>query len=163
MYKIIFKSPIGTAFARASNKTSVINFDEFRYFTELKGTELCSSRNQLDYGEGFRGMTQLQRITLPVCECTSIGLSLFHGCTNLKRIIIPSNYTDMGWITFQRCTSLAVVVVQNDTPPKLGGLDVFQVSPDAIYVPDNSIEMYKAATNWSHYADKFRPLSEFVE
>ena len=32
-----------------------------------------------------------------------------------------------------------------------------------IYVPDNSVDAYKAATNWSQYADRIKPLSEYVE
>lgn len=31
------------------------------------------------------------------------------------------------------------------------------------YVPDESVEAYKAAENWSKYADKIKPLSEYVE
>ena len=32
-----------------------------------------------------------------------------------------------------------------------------------IYVPDALVEQYKTATNWSKYADKIKPLSEYVE
>mgnify|MGYP000472681990 CR=1 FL=1 len=31
-----------------------------------------------------------------------------------------------------------------------------------IYVPDDSVEAYKTATNWSNYADRIRPISEYV-
>lgn len=33
----------------------------------------------------------------------------------------------------------------------------------SIYVPDNLVDSYKAATNWSVYADIIKPLSEYVE
>jgi hypothetical protein len=32
-----------------------------------------------------------------------------------------------------------------------------------IYVPDESVEAYKGATNWSAYADQIKPISEYVE
>ena len=32
-----------------------------------------------------------------------------------------------------------------------------------IYVPDELIEQYKTATNWSVYANQIKPLSEYVE
>ena len=32
-----------------------------------------------------------------------------------------------------------------------------------IYVPDESVEAYKAATNWVNYASIIKPLSEYVE
>ena len=33
---------------------------------------------------------------------------------------------------------------------------------ESIYVPDNLVAEYKEATNWSSYADKFKPLSEYT-
>jgi hypothetical protein len=32
-----------------------------------------------------------------------------------------------------------------------------------IYVPDSSVDAYKAAENWSTYASRIYPLSEYVE
>ena len=32
-----------------------------------------------------------------------------------------------------------------------------------IYVPDDLVENYKTATNWSVYASQIKPLSEYVE
>ena len=34
---------------------------------------------------------------------------------------------------------------------------------DKIYVPNESVDTYKTATNWSTYADIIKPLSEYVE
>jgi hypothetical protein len=41
--------------------------------------------------------------------------------------------------------------------------DSTQISTEegAIYVPDESVETYKSATNWSIYADQIKPLSEY--
>ena len=30
------------------------------------------------------------------------------------------------------------------------------------YVPDSAVDTYKEATNWSNYADRIKPLSEYV-
>ena len=32
-----------------------------------------------------------------------------------------------------------------------------------VYVPDDLVDSYKTATNWSTIADKIKPLSEYVE
>ena len=59
---------------------------------------------------------------------------------------------------------LTQVVLRATTPPTLG-TNVFTNTPIAkktgfIYVPDDSLEAYKSATNWSAYADQIKPISE---
>jgi hypothetical protein len=59
---------------------------------------------------------------------------------------------------------LTEVVVKATTPPTLDATAWSGASALAsIYVPDASVEAYKAATNWSNsnIANKIKPLSEF--
>ena len=81
--------------------------------------------------------------------------------------ILPETITSIGISTFYHCTSLNCLVVKATTPPTLY-YTVFVDTPIAsgtgyIYVPDESVDAYKQATNWSQYASQIKPLSEYVE
>lgn len=61
-------------------------------------------------------------------------------------------------------TRIKVLIVRAITPPSLasGGLPLVQFI-GKIYVPGNSVESYKQASEWINYAEKIFPLSEYVE
>lgn len=54
------------------------------------------------------------------------------------------------------------IVVRALTPPTMLG-SIETLFTKLIYVPDESVELYKAATNWSKYAEYIKPLSEYEE
>ena len=88
---------------------------------------------------------------------TKIGVSIARGCYNLKKIYIGSGMTDMnaGYI-FRDSVFLEEVHIAAVTPPTLQST-VFPAAANFIgtmYVPAESVEAYKTATNWSAYADK---------
>ena len=137
---------IGTkAFKQCINLTTVnlpectsIDYGAFDRCTSLTTVNLhkCSSIDNY----AFANCTSLTTIDLP--ECTSIVDSAFYGCTNLTTIILSSNQ---------------VVTLNN--------INAFTNSPIAngsgyIYVPDNLVDSYKTATNWSTYANRIKPISE---
>ena len=85
----------------------------------------------------------------------SIGDGAFNEgrCTS---ITIGSGVTSMGLRAFRNQTNLTSITIKATTPPSLGGNDVFDDTNNCpIYVPSESLEAYKAATNWSEYADRF--------
>ena len=47
--------------------------------------------------------------------------------------------------------------------PRLLGVTSSTDTPIGIYVPDDLVDAFKAATNWSEYADHIKPVSEYVE
>jgi hypothetical protein len=57
-------------------------------------------------------------------------------------------------MAFSGCDSLTSVYCKRTTPPSLGGTSVFDYNEASrrIYVPTNSVNAYKSATNWSEYA-----------
>jgi hypothetical protein len=81
----------------------------------------------------------------------------------LTSIAIPDGVTSIGDDAFASCRSLESVYCKAITPPSLGK-DVFKdlntlTIPSgfanlgcAIYVPTESVNAYKAATNWTDYA-----------
>ncbi len=60
---------------------------------------------------------------------------------------------------------LSKVVIRAKTPPETASSTIFGplTKGAKIYVPDDSLETYKTATNWSNYASYYAPLSEYVE
>ena len=72
--------------------------------------------------------------------------------------LIPSGITDMTY-AFTYCSRLKELTLFPTTPPiyssTLNGCTELQT----IYVPDSALEDYKAATGWSQFASKFKPLS----
>ena len=90
---------------------------------------------------------------------TKIGSNAFAVCASLASVEIPSNITSIGRAAFSECISLASLTVLATTPPTLA-VDAFdRVSSNlVIYVPAESVETYKAATNWSNYASKIQAI-----
>ena len=101
--------------------------------------------------DAFNGCRNLTTITIPN-SVTTIGNRAFTYCSGLTSITIPSSVTSIGNGAFQ-ATGLTSVTVEATTPPTLGSTAFNQnASGRKIYVPSESVEAYKAATNWSSYA-----------
>lgn len=138
----------------------------------------------------FRNCVSLTTVYLPLCS--SISSTVFYGCTGIKEINLPNVSALEGSEVFCGCSSLekivfggssssgyigkdiikgctnlkALVFEKNTKPPQMLGL-YFDNSPVTdgdcyIYVPDSAVSAYKAATNWSVYADRIKKLSEYT-
>lgn len=131
-------------------------------------------------GNGAFLNTALTTITIPN-GITSIGLNAFQGCTNLASVILPSDISTIGEGAFQNAyiteitipssiTSIGLrafdanrylesVTVLAAIPPTLGA-NVFRNNKSGrkIYVPAESVNAYKAATNWSEYANDIEAI-----
>ena len=106
----------------------------------------------------FSNCTSLTGITIPN-SVTSLDTSCFSNCDSLSAITIPDYVTSLGTSCFSSCDSLKSVICKPTTPPTLGG-DAFVGAPiSAIYVPAESVDAYKSATNWSKYAAKIQAIT----
>lgn len=105
---------------------------------------------------------RLTGVTIPE-GITSIGSNCFRS-NSLTEIVYPSTITQFG-TEVHLYSRLTTFVIKAVTPPAFPtGLRLFTYgSSPYIYVPDDSVNDYKAANGWSSYASRIRPMSEYTE
>ena len=90
---------------------------------------------------------------------TSIGDNAFNDINSLTSIVIPESVTSIGQYAFRFCNSLAEVVCKAKVAPQLKS-DAFSndvLSKATLYVPEESVESYKADGEWKKNSD-IQPL-----
>jgi len=107
----------------------------------------------------FNNCSQLTSASFPVA--TSIGSYAFNSCSQLTSASFPVA-TSIDSNAFQRCSQLNSVILGNTSQVvTLKSTNAFSGASNAIiYVPDELVDSYKAATNWSTYASRIKGLSE---
>lgn len=84
--------------------------------------------------------------------------SYIQGTT--RTITIPASVTSIGDAAFRYCSTLSSITCLAETPPTLPNQKVLGYTNSCpFYVPDGSVDAYKAATGWSYYPDRIKPLS----
>ena len=116
----------------------------------------------LSIGEGAFWGCAFESIKLPN-HLTEIGKDGFVNCSKLLSITIPSNVIKIGDYAIRNSTALQYVKILAEVPPTLGNNVFDNTNNCPIYVPATSVTSYKTATNWSNYASRIKPMSEFAE
>ena len=107
--------------------------------------------NSLNYG-AFRSCTNLANVKM-LDGITSIGISAFYGCGKLTSLTIPKTVTTIKNTAFQYCSGLINLTIEATTPPTLGNNALQGTNANlVIYVPAESVNIYKSASRWSTYA-----------
>jgi hypothetical protein len=130
----------------------------------------------------FNNCITINNIIFPTAS-DNVSNQLFEACYSLKKIIIhttateiprltyacfsitklnfPSSITIIDAAAFANSFNIIEYVFLSITPPTLANTNAFSgINPICkIYVPDASVEDYKAATNWNTYANYIYPLS----
>ena len=126
----------------------------------------------------FKSCSALTSVSFPLV--TSIGNYAFSSCSALTSVDLP-NAISIGSSAFESCYSLTKLIIRTTSQTcTLSSTSAFSscyhilgttnatYNPEGlkdgyIYVPDELVESYKTATNWSEYASQIKPLSEYVE
>lgn len=141
-----------------------IGSSAFSNCTNLALTSLPEGITNIESG-AFRSCTSLALTSLP-SGVGSIETQAFQDCTNLAEMTCLGNITRINNDAFYNCTKLSKFALPNITSvPTLSSTNNFYNTPIAngtgyIYVPDNLVESFKSATNWSTYADQIKAISE---
>ena len=151
-------------------------------FYESSINEVIAPKLQECGSYAFFNCKQLRKIDLPLLQ--NVADNCFRNTTNLESAVLPSATTingDSFWasgliridlsavtvinVAFKSCSRLTTVIIRNTaTVASLTSTNAFSGTSKAyFYVPDNLVEEYKSATNWSTYADRIKPLSEVPE
>ena len=134
----------------------------------LKGNSRAPSGSSVR-SHMFANCLKLEEVT--VTGRFEFGTNAFEGCSILKKFDIgfATNQTtrvNLKASMFKNCTSLDTVIVRYDNGVStLSNTSAFTGTPiesgtGYIYVPDDLVETYKTATNWSTYATQIKPISE---
>lgn len=138
------------------NNVVYIGINFFKHSSSL--TNLSLPTKLVTIGKSaFSDCTSLTGVSIPN-SVISIGEEAFRYCSGLTSCTIGSRVTSIGNRAFENCTSLTSVTVNALTPPVLGIYVFYDTNDCPIYVPAASVDVYKAATNWSTYADRIQPI-----
>lgn len=107
----------------------------------------------------------LESVNLPVA--TKLGYYVFYGCKKLTRLDFPV-LTYIEGYSFNGCSALVALILRSSTLCKLNATTALASTPIAsgtgyIYVPAALVDSYKAATNWSTYADQIRAIEDYPD
>lgn len=97
---------------------------------------------------------------------TKVYEHAFDRCSSLTTVDLPAA-THFDSSVFYRCSKLATVILRSATMATLASTNVFDNTPiksgtGYIYVPAALVDSYKAARNWSTYANQFRALEDYT-
>lgn len=164
--------------ATIPNSVTSIDYQAFKNCHILSSVTIPSGVTAIsDYL--FDGDYDLANTNIPD-GVTSIGIDSYFDCLSLMNITIPSSVTSIGQDAFRanywtssdadkyaKMMNMATgrtITILATTPPTLGlgafGIITGQVdiARYPIYVPAESLNAYKTATNWSDYADRIFPI-----
>lgn len=135
------------------NGVSVGNY-AFAYCGTLKSATIDTNSIGSDV---FRECTALNSIDIG-SSTTTISDYMFTDCYSLRSVTIPDSVTRIGYYAFGYCRYITSITINAVTPPTLGSGAFYGISDYIIYVPAASVDVYKAASEWSLYADKIKPI-----
>lgn len=169
----------------AEGVASVPDFLAMRVSNTLIEYENDTINTIADYA--FYYCSNLERVDFP--NCTHVGNYAFQYCSALKEAKFPlvislggtysysfsrcsklekidfGRLETMGGYAFQLCNALKTLIIRTPAVCTLQGVSAINSSAinsgeGYIYVPDHLVEEYKAATNWSTFADQIKSISE---
>ena len=87
-----------------------------------------------------------------------LGNNSFGACYGLSSVTIPSTIESIDFQCFDECSSLNEVIILSTVPPTIDATS-FNYVPGYIYVPSESVNAYKTASeDWETYAEQIRAI-----
>lgn len=139
----------------------------FKGCTKLALTKLPESLTEIGF-ECFSDCVNLTITKIPQ-KITIINGYIFSGCTGITELTCEGEIKTVDSYGFYGCSNLIKIAMPNiTTVPKLRNINAFKNTPiekgtGYIYVPDNLVDSFKTAENWSTYADQIKSINEMEE
>ena len=137
-------------------------------FRECTGLTKIPYESQLNYvGDMCFRNCLIQSANLP--NVTGIGYSSFQDCKSLVRVDVGvKQRRTLRRDTFNGCSALETCILRADAFLPMDNISAFVGTPIGsgtgyIYVPSTLVDQYKAATNWTVYADQIRAIEDYPE
>ena len=143
------------------NTVTRIGYSAFEYCRAIKSVNIPNGVTGIE-NYTFRNCSSLKEVTIPN-TITYISKEAFYACSSLKEVTIPNSVTLIERDAFCACTSLTAITVLAATPPTLGFSVFISTNDCPIYVPAESVDAYKTATDWSEYASRIQAIGTVTE
>lgn len=116
-----------------------------------------------DGANSFNGSVNLSDVAFYKFSSYATAIK-YKNCTSLGSVLLPGNVTALDGEVFSGCSNLKTVIITSPLLVTLNNLAIFsETHPDLkIYVPDNLVDSYKAASGWSVIAEKIHPLTDLA-
>lgn len=126
---------------------------------EVNAPSLSNIGNKAFMNSGISAVKDLGRVS-SIPGNSSGGC--FQNCANMTIFYIPASVTSIGAYALYNCPNLRTLVSRAVEPPTLASTSISGTPSDMIiYVPDASVDAYKAASGWSTYASRIKGISEY--
>ena len=154
------------AFANCESLTTAI----LPNITSISGSAFnsCASLSTVDFSnvesvEGY-GNSCASLSTVDFSNVESVEGYGLYGCSSLIKVCFPK-LTRIETKSFSNCSGMLCLIILSPEVATLESSDAFSSSGISrgsgyVYVPDDLVESYKSANNWSGYSGKIKGLSE---
>ena len=141
-------------------------------FSEIKSADFSACVNLKSLGYLFNECLSLTEVKMPP-NVKYLYREVFID-SNLRVLDLPASVEQVNYQTFNR-SNIGTLILRSVTPPTIrpiiytpyeGESKLLTHPPvilpmQVIYVPDESVQAYREADEWSESAAKFRGLSEY--
>ena len=130
---------------------------QFRYTNPLGVLIIPRGTNSSSIAYGFMNECNALHVSLPktIQNIPKFGIA----CLKLKTLCLHENVTSIDADFVNQHYSLVEIICTTNIPPTFVSLGALR-SRTKIYVPDESVDDYKNATNWVAVANRIYPISE---
>ena len=126
-------------------------YSPFYRNTSLRAVKITDQETEISENE-FYGCTGLTTVELGD-GIESIGNYAFSGCSALESFLFGKSVTTIGEEAFSDCTAMTRLQSRAEMPPVCGNqaLDDINKWTCELFVPEGSLEAYKAADQWKEF------------
>ena len=142
----------------------------FESATKLKTINVPNLTQIYNGNRTFVSCKSLEELNAPNLTALTNTERMFAECESIKKISLPQiGGTTISANTFYKCYLLETLILGGSEINPLANVNAFdRAGLDTengltIYVPDNLVDTYKTATNWTAFAGKIKPISELGE